>query len=129
MNEMRGFAGDKSNQYRLWRAIDHNTGDPPAFHFGIREHKNPDALLEMLKPFDIKTVHSDDNFAYKSRITESEVVTGKKNTQKIERKHLSLRIWCSRLERKGIRFSKYPLTHKIVVALVINFWFFQRMVW
>ncbi|MDR3233510.1 MAG: hypothetical protein LBT46_07605 [Planctomycetaceae bacterium] len=32
-------------------------------------------------------------------------MVSKKNTQKIERKHLSLRTWCSRLVRKGIRFS------------------------
>jgi hypothetical protein len=63
------------------------------------------------------------------RITDSEVVTIKKNTQKIERKHLSLRTWCSRLVRKGIRFSKDPGMHKIVIALVINFWFFQRILW
>ncbi|MDR1364158.1 MAG: IS1 family transposase [Oscillospiraceae bacterium] len=42
----------------------------------------------------------------------------------MERKHLSLRTWCSRLVRKGIRFSKSHLMHKIVVSLVINFWFF-----
>jgi insertion element IS1 protein InsB len=58
-----------------------------------------------------------------------EVVTGKENTQKIERKHMSLRTWCSRLVRKGIRFSKDPRMHKIVAALVINFWFFQRIIW
>ncbi|MDR2660290.1 MAG: IS1 family transposase [Spirochaetaceae bacterium] len=59
-------------------------------------------------------MYFDNNFAYRSRITDSEVVTGKKNTQKIERKHLSLRTWCSRLVRKGIHFSKDPGTHKIV---------------
>jgi hypothetical protein len=31
------------------------------------------------------------------------------------------------ISTKGIRFSKDPRTHKIVVALAINFWFFQRM--
>jgi hypothetical protein len=49
--------------------------------------------------------------------------------KKIERKHLSLRIWCSRLVRKGIRFSKDHRMHKIVIALVINYWFFQRIIW
>ncbi len=44
--------------------------------------------------------------------------------QKIERKHLSLRTWCARLVRKGIRFSKTEQMHKIVVGLVINYWFF-----
>jgi IS1 family transposase len=129
MDEMWSFVGDKSHQYWLWWAIDHNTGEPLAFHFGTREHKNLDELLTLLKPFDIKIVYSDNNFAYRSRITDSEVITGKENTQKIERKHLSLRTWCSRLVRKGIRFSKDPQMHKIAVALVINFWFFHRIVW
>jgi insertion element IS1 protein InsB len=129
MDEMRGFVGDKSHQYWLWRAIDHNSGEPLAFHFGTREHGNPDELLSLLSPFDIKIVYSDNNYAYRSRITNSEAVTGKENTQQIERKHLSLRTWCSRLVRKGICFSKDHRMHKIVVALVINFWFFQRIIW
>jgi IS1 family transposase len=74
-------------------------------------------------------VCSDDNFAYKTRVSESEVITGKENTQKTGRKHLPLRTWCFRLVRKGIRFSKDPRMRKIVVALVIGFWFFQRTVW
>jgi len=129
MDEMWSFVHDKSQQYWLWWAIDHNTGDPLAFCFGTREYKYLDELLALLKPFDIKIVYSDNNYAYESHITESEVITGKENTQKIERKHLSLRTWCSRLVRKGIRFSKDHTMHKIVVALVINFWFFSRILW
>jgi insertion element IS1 protein InsB len=99
------------------------------FHFGTREYNNREELLKLLKPFEIKTVYSDNNFAYRSRITESEVVTGKKNTQKIERHHLSLRTWCFRLVGKGIGFSKDLRMHRIAVALVITFWFFHRVVW
>jgi insertion element IS1 protein InsB len=51
----------------------------------------------------------------------------KKNTQKIERKHLSLRTWRARLAGKGLRFSKTERTRKIVVALTINVWFFGRV--
>ncbi len=76
-----------------------------------------DKLRGLLAPFKINTVYADANDAYRTRITESNVVTGKKNTQKIERKHLSLRTWCSRLVRKGIRFSKSHLLHSIVVGL------------
>ena len=108
MDEMWSFVGDKSQQYWLWWAIDHNTGEPLAFHFGTREHKNLDELLALLSPFDITIVYSDNNFAYKSRVTGSEVITGKENTQKIERKHLSLRTWCSRLVRKGSAFFQRP---------------------
>ena len=78
--------------------------------------------------FDIEITYSDDNTAYQ-KITESKVITGKRNTQRIENKHLSLRTWCSRLVRKGIRFSKSHLMHKIVVGLVINFWFFNCKLW
>ncbi len=129
MDEMWSFVHDKSHQCWLWWAIDHNTGEPLAFCFGTREHKNLDALIGLLSPFGIKVVYADDNYAYKSRLTDSELIAGKTNTQKIERKHLSLRTWCSRLVRKGIRFSKDERLHIIAVSLVINFWFFSRIVW
>jgi insertion element IS1 protein InsB len=77
-----------------------------AFHFGTREHKNLDELLSLLRLFDINIIYSDNNYAYRSHITGTEAVMGKENTQKIERKHRSLRMWCSRLVWKGIRFSK-----------------------
>jgi insertion element IS1 protein InsB len=85
-------------------------------------------VLGVLKSFDIDIVYSDDTFAYKPCVSESEVITGKENSQRIERNHVSLRRWCSRLVRKGIGFSKEPRMHKMVIALVINFWFFLRIV-
>jgi insertion element IS1 protein InsB len=126
MDEMWSFVHDKTQQYWLWWAIDHNTGVPLAYHFGTREHKNLDELCALLAPFNINIVYSDDNFAYKKHITESMVITGKRNTQRIERKHLSLRTWCSRLVRKGIRFSKSHQMHRIVIGLIINFRLFGR---
>jgi insertion element IS1 protein InsB len=126
MDEMWSFVHDKKQQYWLWWAIDHKTGVPLAYCFGTREHKYLKELRTLLAPFNINIVYSDDNFAYKKHITTSTVITGKRNTQRIERKHLSLRTWCSRLVRKGIRFSKLHLMHRIVVGLVINFWFFGR---
>ena len=129
MDEMWSFVQNKSQQCWLWWAIDHNTGEPLAFHFGTRKHKNLDELLKLLEPFNIGIVYADDNFAYESRLSKTKtiLITGKKNTQKIENKHISLRTWCSRLVRKGIRFSKDYTLHKIVIAVVINFWFFDRI--
>ena len=129
MDEMWSYIQNKKQECWLWWAIDHNTGEPLGFCFGTREHKYLDELLELLKPFKIKTVYADGNYAYQSRISDSEVVVGKRNTQTLERKHLSLRTWCSRLVRKGIRFSKDFTMHKIVIALIINFWFFGRIIW
>jgi len=127
MDEMWSFVHDKSQQYWLWWAIDHNTGTPLAFCFGTREHKNLENLKELVEDFNITTVFTDGNPAYQELITECNLVVSKRETQKIERKHLSLRTWCARLVRKGIRFSKSHIMHVIVVSLVINFWFFNRV--
>ncbi len=127
MDEMWSFYHDKSRQEWLWWAVDHNTGEPLAYCFGTREYKYLNELKNLLKPFKINIVYSDNNFAYKKHIRKSKVITGKKNTQRIERNHLSLRTFCSRLVRKSIRFSKSKIMHEIVVGLVINFWFFGRI--
>lgn len=125
MDEMWSFVHDKSQQCWLWWAIDHDTGEPLAFCFGTRAHKHLDELLDLLSAFQLETIYVDGNYAYEARFPD-EVVPGKRNTQKIERKHLSLRTWCSRLVRKGIRFSKTHRMHAIVVGFVINIWFFCR---
>ena len=123
MDEMWSFYHSKEYQIWLWWAMDHDTGEVVAYWFGTREHGNLDRLLELLASLDIGTVYSDGNYAYYERVDSDVLVVSKKNTQKIERKHLSLRTWCSRLVRKGIRFSKTKTMHKIAVGLVINFWF------
>jgi insertion element IS1 protein InsB len=98
-----------------------------AFWFGTREHKNLDTLLELLRPLKIGRVYTYGNYAYYERFPSEVLVVTKKNTQKIERKHLSLRTWSARVVRKGIRFSKTEQMHKIVVALVINVWFLGKV--
>ena len=60
-----------------------------AFTFGTREHKNLDDLLALLQPFPIRRVYTDNNFAYHKRIPAEQHTTGKRNTQKIERDHLT----------------------------------------
>ena len=124
MDEMWSYYHDKSHQVWLWWAIDHNTGVPIAFVFGTREYKYLDELLELLKPFSIGIVYADNNFAYSSRIPEENLVTGKKNTQKIERHHLTLRARIKRLARKSICFSKSLWIHKAVIGLFIDLFYF-----
>ena len=90
MDEMWSFYHDKGHQIWLWWAVDHKTNIPLAYTFGTREYKYLDELLELLKPFPIGKVYADNNFAYENRITDSILISGKKNTQKIERDHLTL---------------------------------------
>jgi insertion element IS1 protein InsB len=47
-------------------------------------------------------------------------VVGKRRTQQLERKHLTLRTWIKRLVRKSICFSKSIQMHDLIIGLFIN---------
>ena len=126
MDEMWSFYHDKSHQVWLWWAVDHATNTPLAYTFGTREHKYLDKLLALLQPFNIGTVYADNNYAYESRIPLENLISGKKNTQQIERNHLTLRTRIKRLCRKTICFSKNLEIHKSVIGTFINLFFFGR---
>jgi insertion element IS1 protein InsB len=126
MDEMWSFYRNKSHQIWLWWAVDHATNTPLAYTLGTREHKYLDELLDLLSSFNIGTVYSDDNYAYHDKIPAEKLVTGKKNTQQIERNHLTLRTRIKRLCRKTICFSKDKDLHKAVIGTFINTFFFER---
>ena len=126
MDEMWSFYHDKAHQVWLWWAVEHNTNTPLAYTFGTREHKYLDELLALLKPFHIGTVYADGNSAYSDKIPQQNLIVGKKNTQKIERNHLTLRTRIKRLTRKTICFSKKLEIHKAVIGTFINIHFFGR---
>jgi len=73
----------------------------------------------------IGKVYTDGHYASYERADTEVLVVSKKNMQTIERKLLSLRTWCSRWVRQGIRFSTRERMHKICVGLVINDRFFD----
>ena len=126
MDEMWSFYHDKKHQVWLWWAVEHSTNTPVAFTFGTREHKYLDELLKLLKPFNIKTVYTDNNFAYQNKIAPDILILGKKNTQKIERNHLTLRTRIKRITRKSICFSKNKDIHQTVIGSFINIFFWGR---
>ena len=73
-----------------------------------------------MKPFGIQHYYTDDWGAYERKLPRSQHIIGKTNTQKIERKHLTLRTRIKRLARKTICFSKLEKMHDIVIGLFIN---------
>jgi insertion element IS1 protein InsB len=77
-------------------------------------------LKELLEPFGIKRYYTDYYGAYTRHLDAAEHEPGKRNTQKIERKHLRLRTRIKRLTRKTICFSKSILMHDIVIGLFVN---------
>jgi IS1 family transposase len=77
----------------------------------------------LINPFNRENGYADGNYAYYYRFSSEVLTVTKKHWQKIERKHLSLRIWSAWLVRKCIRYSKIEQMRKIVVGITINVWF------
>jgi insertion element IS1 protein InsB len=120
LDELRSFVQNKSNQRRLWLAIDHETRAALAYTFGRRKDEVFSELEAMLEPFGITRFYTDDWGTYQRNIKPWHHVIGKANTQRIERKNLTLRTRIKRLCRKTICFSKSIFVHDTVIGLVIN---------
>src|SRR2546428_5898624 len=85
-------------------------------------------LKALLEPFGITRYYTDYWGAYTRHLDPEEHTPGKQNTQKIERKHLTLRTRIKRLVRKTICFSKSTQMHDIVIGLFVNRYAFGRAV-
>ena len=120
MDEMWSFIFKKENQHWLWHAIDHETGKVLAYSFGKRKDEVFLSLKNLLEPFNVKKFYTDDWGSYSRHLPTNQHEIGKKNTQKIERKHLTFRTRIKRLARKTICFSKTIQMHNIVIGLFIN---------
>jgi insertion element IS1 protein InsB len=128
VDEMWSFVGKKKAQRWLWHAIDHCTGKVLAYVFGRRQDTVFLQLKTLLQPFGITRYHTDDWGAYRRHLSAAEHNPGKRNTQKIERKHLTLRTRIKRFTRKTICFSRSIQMHDIVIGLFVNRYEFGLLV-
>ena len=120
VDEMWSFVGKKKEPRWLWHAIDHRTGKVLAYVFGRRVDEVFVKLKTLLEPFGITRYYTDSWGAYERNLAPEVHSPGKRNTQQIERKHLTLRTRLKRLVRKTICFSKSIAMHDIVIGLFIN---------
>ena len=127
-DEMWSFVGNKQNQRWLWHAIDHETGEVLAYVIGKHQDSVLLKLKDLLKPFGVRHFFTDGWGGYERHINAEHLSIGKANTQKIERKHLTLRTRIKRLTRKTICFSKSERMHDIVLGLFINIYEFGLVV-
>ena len=128
MDEMWSFVGHKGNPRWLWHAIDHHTGKVLAYVFGRRKDEVFLQLKALLEPFGLTRYYTDYWGAYTRHLDPDVHCPGKRNTQKIERKHLTLRTRIKRLVRKTICFSKSIQMHDIVIGLFVNRYAFGLLV-
>jgi insertion element IS1 protein InsB len=128
MEEMWSFVGKKGNPRWLWHAIDHHTGAVLAYVFGRRKDEVFLQLKTLLESFGLTRFYTDHWGAYTRHLDPDVHSPGKRNTQKIERKHLTLRTRIKRLVRKTICFSKTIQMHDIVIGLFVNRYAFGLLV-
>src|SRR2546430_5991859 len=113
---------------RLVLTQHHCTGKVLASVFGRRQDTVFLQLKALLEPFRITRYYTDYWGAYTRHLDAADHSPGKRNTQKIERKHLTLRTRIKRLVRKTICFSKTTQMHDIVIGLFVNRYAFGRAV-
>jgi insertion element IS1 protein InsB len=120
VDEMWSYVGKKQAPRWLWHAIDHRSGHVLAYVLGRRKDEVFLQLKALLEPFGITRYYTDYWGAYTRHLDVHEHQPGKRNTQQIERKHLTLRTRIKRLVRKTICFSRSTQMHDIVIGLFVN---------
>jgi len=120
LDEMWSFVGRKKHPRWLWGALDHQTGRILAYVFGRREDQALLKLKALLEPFGIRRYYTDGWGAYHRHLAPHQHVVGKRRTQQLERKHLTLRTRIKRLVRKRICFSKSVQMHDLLIGLFIT---------
>jgi insertion element IS1 protein InsB len=96
IDEMWGFVGTKGHQRWRWQAIDHHTGAVLAYVFGHRKDEVFVQRKVLLEPFGITRSFTDGWGAYERHVEAEQHTVGKAHAQKIERKHLTVRMRITR---------------------------------
>jgi insertion element IS1 protein InsB len=128
VDEMGSFVGKKREPRWLWHAIGHCSGHVLAYVLGRRKDEVFLKLKSLLEPFGITKYYTDYWGAYTRHLDADEHQPGKRNTQQIERKHLTLRTRIKRLVRKPICFSRSTQMHDIIIGLFVNRYEFGLLV-
>ena len=128
VDAMWSFVKCKKEPRWLWHAMDHHSGKVLAYVLGRRQDEVFVKLQALLEPFGITRYYTDSWGAYTRHLDADEHQPGKRNTQQIERKHLTLRTRIKRLVRKTICFSRSTQMHDIVIGLFVNRYEFGLLV-
>ena len=117
---MWSFVGNQGHPRWRWHAIDHHTGTVLAYVFGRRKDEVCVQLKARLEPCGLTRSSTDYGGAYPRHLDPDVPSPGTRNTQKSERKHLTLRTRMKRLVRTTICFSKTTPMHDIVIGWFVN---------
>jgi insertion element IS1 protein InsB len=127
-DELGSFVGHQGNPCWWWQAIDHHTGAVLASVCGRRKDAVVLQRTTRLEPCGLTRFSTDHWGAYERPLAPDMQSPGKRTTQKIERKHLTLRTRIKRLVRKPIGFSQSRPMHDIVMGLFVHRYAFGLLV-
>ena len=116
---MWSFVGRKQNPRWLWGALDHQTGEYSPMSLVAGRTKRCCNSKPYSSPLDSPLLHRWLG-GLSPALGSHHHVVGKRRTQQLERKHLTLRTRIKRLVRKTICFSRSIQMHDIVIGLFIN---------
>ena len=106
IDEMKTFVGNKKNESWITYAISRTTRQVIALKVGRRTKENIKTVVEKVLLLNPKTIYTDKLNIYPLLIPQSIHKRGRRKTNKIERKNLTLREHIKRLCRKSISYTK-----------------------
>jgi insertion element IS1 protein InsB len=101
------YVGNKANQRWLWYAVDHATNIVLAYVFGKRKDEVFQSLKTLLEPYNIVRYYPMIGGAYQRHLEADKHEIGKRNTQKIERKNLTIERGSNALIAKPSAFQNW----------------------
>src|SRR5205823_6351628 len=106
----------------------HLTGVVLIYVLGTRADAVFTQRQALLKPFGLVHCYTDGAGVYTRHLSTIHPTVRKRQTQQIERKHLTWRTRIKRLARKTIGFSKLVLMHDTVIGLFVNRYEFGNLI-
>lgn len=106
LDEMRTYIKNKSNLYWVVYAIDRETRKVVDFKVGKRNHKTLKQVIDTLLLSKATKIYTDKLKHYQYLIPRALHDTSRYNTNRIERKNLTIRTHLKRLSRRTLCFSK-----------------------
>ncbi len=120
IDEMHTYIGNKKRRVCIAYALDRKTGEVVDFIVGSRNKGNLSKVVDTLLLASARKIITDGYRTYTSLIPKEIHQVGKRGTNHIERKNLTIRTHVKRLNRRTICGSKKELMLKAVLG--IYFW-------
>ncbi len=121
IDEMWHYLHSKDHTLRIWKAINHATGELIDWECGDRSEKTAIAFIERLNKLGVKLYVTDEYAVYTSLIPIGKLYQGKDKADGIERNNGRQRHWFARFRRKSIVVSKAKWMVDVTMALFARF--------